>query len=103
MEDMICKDIELYKIEVEKEDVEVFKFAVNQKGMPDVFTFESLQGYFKIDKIKKEFRILKRKSYGDLTIIGCPTDTQIDEEIAFIWKVACRSGFKVFLENKYSN
>jgi hypothetical protein len=103
MEDLICKSLDMLKISIDKEDIELFEYAVSRDGMPNEFTFESTQGYFKVNVNKKEFRILKRNHYGELVLLGYPTDAEIDKEIAFIWKLACRSGYKVYLENKYSN
>jgi len=103
MEDLMFMDLSMLSVEVTDEEIEQFLYAISRKGIPNQFTFETIQGIFRINRKKKEFRILKRSRYDDLDLFDYPTDAEIDEEIAFICKLANRSGYKFYLENKYSN
>jgi len=103
IDDKIFNPISLYGIKIDDEVVENFKEMVNQDDFPDEVVVDIVQGVFKINKVKKEFRILKRYSYDREIYLGYPSDLQIDLEIFTAYKVAKLSGFEVFLENKYSN
>lgn len=102
-DDLICCDLSFLAYKVRREDVSTFIQKANDKFLPDEYIFETLEGFFKINKVKKEFRILKRKQYDDLLFLGYPNKSKVDLEIMKIYKIAKRAGFKVFLENKFSN
>jgi hypothetical protein len=97
------KDIHFMDYKVDKTDIDTFKKHALDMEMPDSFVLESMEGYFRIKQSTREFIVLRRKSY-DLSIYkGYPTDEEIEMAIMIMYKIAFKSGFKVTLENKYSN
>lgn len=103
IDDKIFNPLSLYSVKVEEEMVADFKKMVSSDEFPDEVVIDIVEGVFKINKLKKEFRILKRHSYDAEIYLGYPNDFQIDLQVFIAYKVAKLSGFKVFLENKYSN
>jgi hypothetical protein len=103
MDDKIFKNIDVYNFDVTDEQVFKFKTETLDKKLPNEYIVESFVGFFKVNKSKKEFRILKRKYYNYLDFLNYPKDEDIDNAIFITYKVAIKSGFKVFLESKYSN
>jgi len=90
-----------YKFEVDNDDIERFKQTMLIKGLPNEFIFETQEGIFKVNNNKKEFRIIQRHYYP--SGIGFPTDEQIEYTIMAMYKIASWSGYKVYLDPKYSN
>ena len=85
-------------------EIEEFKRLSTSSNLPDEYTFESLEAIIKINRIKMEFRILKRKYYSKENIMrGYPSNIDVDLSILMAYKIAKESGFKVFLEPKYMN
>ena len=103
-DELMFDNLSLYGMKVKKSDIELFKKRALAPDLPEDYIFETLEGIFKINKTKKEFRVLKRKYFSDeLSIIGLPNRQQIDYQIFLIYRIALRAGFKVYLENKFSN
>ena len=90
-----------FKFEVDSNDIERFKKTMTTKDLPNEFIFETNEGIFKVNKSKKEFRIIERHYYP--SGIGFPSDEQIEYTIMAMYKIASWSGYKVFLDPKYSN
>jgi hypothetical protein len=83
--------------------IEEFHRVHEQEFEEDEFIIDSLEGFFKVNRIKKEFRILKRKYYDPEIYLGYPSNDEIDRAICILYKVAIKSGYKVFLESKFLN
>lgn len=90
-----------YKFEVDSNDIERFKKTMSVKDLPNEFIFETNEGLFKVNRKKMEFRILERYYYP--SGIGFPSDEQIEYTIMAMYKIASWSGYKVYLDAKYSN
>ena len=84
--------------EVTPKDISLFLEALDQKNMPDSFYFETQEAIFKINKIKREFRVIMRKQQKDIE-----TSIEADVTVMAMYKTAKRSGYKCFLEIKYMN
>lgn len=97
-EDIIFMSLEFGMYDVTQEDIKIFLRAVDSDDMPDCFFFETAEGWFKINRPKKEFRILKRKEHKSID-----KRFECDFTIMAMYKVAKRSGYKCYLENKYMN
>ena len=95
MEDLFCGKLSYLKIEVSSNDVTFFLDSIMDEDLPEDFMFEVDEGIIKINRLKKEFRILKR----NVTNNPCDADIQM----MIVMKIAKRAGFKLFLEPKYSN
>jgi hypothetical protein len=87
---------ELY--EVTPKDIALFLEALDQQKMPDSFYFETKDAIFKINKIKREFRVIARKPQKDF-------EKSLDSDLTIMamYKTAKMSGYKCFLETKYMN
>jgi hypothetical protein len=98
IEDKIFTSLQFGLFKVTKKDIQQFLDAISYKTLADVFVFETDEGFFKVDKVNKVFRVLKRKEK--------PTkeeQMESDFTVMAMYKIAKRSGFKCFLENKYMN
>ena len=98
IDDIIFLNLEFGMYDVTADDIRIFLEAVDSDCMPDCFYFETEEGWFKINRPKKEFRILKRKEHKNMD-----KNFECDFTIMAMYKVAKRSGYKCFLENKYMN
>ena len=105
MDDFIFGNLDFYCLNINMEDSELFLETIMSNELPDVFNFHCDGGTFKVDRINKEFRIVKRNynhpfnyEYFDL-----PTNETIDLSVMVAYKIAQGAGFKVFLDPKYSN
>jgi hypothetical protein len=87
---------ELY--EVTPKDISLFLEALDQQKMPDSFYFETQEAIFKINKIKREFRVIARTPHNNFE-----ENLDADLTIMAMYKTAKRSGYKCFLETKYMN
>ena len=83
---------------VTQKDIAIFLNAIDHNDMPDAFIFETAEGFFKVNRLKKEFRILKRKEHNDFE-----KSLDADLMIMAMYKTAKRSGYKCFFETKYMN
>ena len=102
--DTIFNSLDILSIKIELDVIKDFIEVINRDTMPDEFVLDSIEGTFKINKLKKEFRILKRNYYSKRKIaLGFPNDYSVDIQVCVAYKVAQASGFKVFLEPKYLN
>jgi hypothetical protein len=98
VEDKIFMSLDFWVYKVTNKDIAMFLDAIDHKRMPDAFMFETTEGWFKVNRIKKEFRILKRKEHSDFE-----KSLESDVTIMAMYKTAKRSGYKCFLETKYMN
>jgi hypothetical protein len=101
--DTIFNNLNLYSLEIDEQMITDFKEMVSKEDFPDEVIIDITEGVFKINKLKKEFRILKRYHYDQEIYLGYPNEFQIDMQVFIAYKVAKLSGFNVFLEPKYSN
>jgi hypothetical protein len=95
IEDFFCGKLSYMKIDVSSKDVMFFLDAIMDEEMPEEFVLEVDEGVIKLNRIKKEFRVIKR----NVTNNPCNADIQM----MIVMKIAKRAGFKLFLEPKYSN
>ena len=102
-DDMFFGSLEFYNYRVTKYDIDYFKMMALRNDLPSEYVVESTEGFFKVNKDKCEFRILRKKSYDNYIYKGYPTDEEINFKIMVIYKSAKKVGFNIFLENKYSN
>jgi hypothetical protein len=102
-EDLIFGGLSFMSYNVSDEEIEDFSRRAFAKNLSNEYIFETFFGYFKINKEEKTFKILRRKYYKDFEILGYPSDEKIDYATMILYKVAIRSGFKGYLDNKYSN
>jgi len=104
---MITEDfflpMDFFKFEVSKKDIEIFKEATLDCSKPNEFILETLSGMFKIKQDERVFIILMRKYDYTLPEDLDESIEEIDSQVMIIYKIAMKSGFKVFLEHKYSN
>jgi len=100
---MMFENIDIYKIEISDESVFKFKKQIFDDDLPNEYVVDLLEFVFKVNKSKKEFRILKRNYYDTEVFLGYPNKHQVDFATFTAYKTAMKAGFKVFLENKYSN
>lgn len=99
--DTIFETIIDFKFEVDKDDIDRFIQTMSVKDLPNEFVFQTNEGVFKVNRNKKEFRILERHYYPKG--VGFPSDEQVEYTLMAMYKIASWSGFKVFLDPKYSN
>lgn len=104
---MITEDfffpMDFFKFEVSKKDIEIFKEATLDCTKPNEYVLETVDGMFKINQDEKIFIILMRKYDYTLPEEMEESIEDIDSSIMMIYKIAMKSGFKVYLEQKYSN
>jgi hypothetical protein len=98
IDDKIFMSLAFKLYEVTPKDIALFLEALDQKNMPDSFYFETQEAIFKINKIKREFRVIMRKPQKNLE-----KTLDADLTIMAMYKTAKRSGYKCFLETKYMN
>ena len=99
VDDKIFMNINYPYLHVAKEDIELFnRSIIENTSLPDCFTFESSDGYFKVDRVNKVFKILMRKEKET-------KQAQHDSDLVvmMLYKIAKRCGYKCYLENKYMN
>jgi hypothetical protein len=99
VDDKIFMNINYPYLSVTKDDIEIFnRSVIENTGLPECFTFETADGYFKIDRVNKIFKILKRKEKET-------QQAQHDSDVVvmMLYKIAKRCGYKCSLENKYMN
>jgi hypothetical protein len=101
IDDKIFSTLLLHGFNVEDEDIERFHKVMNTRGLPSEFIFETQEGVFKVNRKRKEFRIVKRKYFEFNGRVVLPQE--IDYTIMAMYKIASWSGYKVFLDEKYSN
>jgi hypothetical protein len=101
--DCIFDDLFLYGMEIPEEMVEEFRDKALSDDMPEEYIVDTDEVVFKINKQKKELRLLQRKHYEQDVFLGMPSKQKVDFVAMRVYKVGIRAGFKVFLENKYSN
>lgn len=92
----ISLDFGAYK--VTQKDVSLFLNAMDNDKMPESFIFETVDGWFSVNKPKMEFRIVRRKEQDSIE-----KTVESDMTIMVMYKVAKRSGYKCYLENKFMN
>jgi len=97
IDDKIFFDLRLMFTDVTRKDIYQFLKSINVVNK-DHFIFETQDGFFSIDKKENEFRILKRKDFASQK-----ETLESDNTIMMLYKIAKRSGFKCYLETKYSN
>jgi hypothetical protein len=95
--DTIFLDLNFNLVKVDNYDVMTFEKAFDSVG-EDLFCFRTPDAIFKIDKIKKEFRVLHRYEF-----ISLRKSLEHDAVVMTLYKIAKRSGYKVFLEPKFMN
>ena len=95
VEDSMFYSLDCLKVDVAKKDIDNFSEAINDKHLPDIIMLKVDEAKIKINRATKEFRIIKRHI----------TKNQFQSDLLLVAmiKVASQSGFKVFLEPKYSN
>lgn len=98
IDDKLFISIDFKGFEVNSSDIAMFLDVINKRCSADAFIFETEVGFFKVDKVNKIFRILKRKQKDSMT-----EHQESDFIVMAMYKIAKRSGFKCFLENKYMN
>jgi hypothetical protein len=102
--DMLIDDITLMKVKVDRESVDGMLQVAMDNTLPNEFSFEGVEGIFKINRSKKEFYVLHRNSYSRHPLSHLlPTDADIDLTILKSIKIAKKAGFKIYLEPKFSN
>jgi hypothetical protein len=103
VDDKIFNPLGLYTVHIHDKMIRDFKKQVSREDFPEEFVLDLVEGKFKINKVKKEFRILERYKYSDIDDSQFIHDFEIELQVFIAYKVAKLSGFKVFLEPKYSN
>jgi hypothetical protein len=98
VDDKIFVNLEQWNFRVTKEDIGLFNSAMENPSLPESFAFETEDAYFKIDKVNKVFRILRRKEKSTKE-----AQHHSDMNVMVLYKIAKRSGYKCYLENKYMN
>lgn len=101
VDDKIFSTLLVMGFDVTQDDIDRFNDVMSSRALPNSFVFETEEGVFKINRKRKEFRIVKRKYFQVNDKIVLPE--QIDYTIMAMYKIACWSGYKVFLDEKYSN
>lgn len=102
--DLIIDDISLMAVKVDKDSVKGMQQIAVDDSLPNEFSFEGVEGKFKINRRKKEFRVLFRNSFSSHPFSHLlPSDQDIDFTILKSIKIAIGAGYKVFLEPKFSN
>lgn len=95
--DTIFIDLNFQLIQVDNHDIMTFERAFNNV-FEEVFCFRTPDAVFKIDKVKREFRVLHRYEFQSLR-----KSMEHDAVVMALYKIAKRSGYKVFLEPKFMN
>lgn len=95
IEQKIFENLNNLFVRVTRRDAENFIDAVSNENLPDVILLNVEEGKIKIDRVKKEFRILERR------VTSNPEYSEM--LLATAIKVACKSGYSIYLEPKYSN
>ena len=95
--------LDFFKYEVSKKDIDRFKEAALDYSKPNEYILETQDGMFKIIQDQKIFMVVMRKYNYTLPEEIEETIEEIDYSIMMIYKIALKSGFKVYLEQKYSN
>lgn len=95
IEEKIFSNLCCFNVRVTQKDVDNFIDAISDHWLPDVITFDVDEAMIRIDRKQMEFRILKRYKTNN--------QFQSDMLLATAIKVAIKSGFKLFLEPKFSN
>lgn len=95
--------MDLFKYDVSNKDIASFKEAALDSYKPNEYILETVDGMFKITQDERIFMILMRKYDYTLPDEMEESVEEIDSNIMMIYKIAIKSGFKVFLEQKYSN
>jgi hypothetical protein len=103
VDEKIFYDLNPFFVKVSNDDCKRFMKISLDDNLPDEYVFETKTAWYKINKKKMEFRILCRKNYDMLDFLDYPSVAEIDESVLISYKLAKRCGFKVFLENKFSN
>jgi hypothetical protein len=103
IDDKIFNPLSLYSVHIHEKMITDFKRQVSRDDFPNEFVLELVEGRFKINKVKKEFRILERFKCGDFEDTPYTNDFEIELQVFIAYKVAKLSAFNVFLEPKYSN
>jgi hypothetical protein len=95
IEDNIFYCLDCLSVDVSDEDVSNFEKAIYDITFPNVVIINFDEAKIKLDRLNKEFRIIKRNK----------TTNQYESDMLLVAtiKVAIKSGFKIFLEPKYSN
>jgi hypothetical protein len=101
-EDFFCP-MDIFSYKVSKKEIANFKKAALDSYKPNEYILETNDGMFKITQDERVFMILMRKyEYTIPEEMDYDID-EIDSNVMMIFKIAKSSGFKVFLEQKYSN
>tara|TARA_R110000868_G_scaffold101361_6_gene279116 strand:- start:686 stop:979 length:294 start_codon:yes stop_codon:yes gene_type:complete len=95
IEDNIFFCLDCLSVEVSEEDVSNFEKAIYDCTFPNLVILNFDEAKIKLDKINKEFRIIKRNK----------TSNQYESDMLLVAtiKVAIKLGFKIYLEPKFSN
>jgi hypothetical protein len=96
-ETMFFKDISIYQRDISKSKYFEFMELVIDEDLPDEYVVDLPELTFQINQVKREIRILKRNYSPRFS------DDIIDYSVYLIYKVATKSKFKFFFENKYNN
>jgi hypothetical protein len=98
IDDKIFVSLDFQRFQVTSKDISKFLDAIQKNTNSNVFVFETDEGFFKVDKVNRVFRVLKRKEKFSLEQYH-----DSDFVVMAMYKIAKRSGFKCYLENKYMN
>ena len=95
IEDSIFYCLDCLSVDVSDEDVSNFEKAIYDITFPNVVIINFDEAKIKLDRLKKEFRIIKRNK----------TNNQYESDMLLVAtiKVAIKLGFKIYLEPKFSN
>jgi hypothetical protein len=95
IEDNIFYCLDCLSVQVSDEDVSNFEKAIYDITFPNLVILNFDEAKIKLDKINKEFRIIKRNK----------TTNQYESDMLLVAtiKVAIKLGFKLYLEPKFSN
>ena len=95
IEDNIFYCLDCLSVQVSDEDVSNFEKAIYDITFPNLAILNFDEAKIKLDKINKEFRIIKRNK----------TTNQYESDMLLVAtiKVAIKLGFKLYLEPKFSN
>ena len=103
-DDLIFGNLAFYSAKANINEAKEFKRVALSKHLPDEYCFEGIQCVIKINKIKRQFRIMSRKYYThEECMLGYPSKMDVDIDTMMAFKIAKLAGFEVFLEPKYSN
>jgi len=95
IEDNIFYCLDCLSVQVSDEDVSNFEKAIYDITFPNLVILNFDEAKIKLDKINKEFRIIKRNK----------STNQYESDMLLVAtiKVAIKLGFKLYLEPKFSN